>query len=842
MVGKSDGTVRVCLDPQYLNSCIKREHLQLPTVEEIAAKLKGAKCFTTLDANKAFWQVELTKDSSELTTFNTPFGRYHFNRLPYGLSSSPEVFHRVFSQIFDGIENVAIYIDDLLIFANNKKELELTTEKVKRAQEYGVKFNKKKCQFGVTRVKYLGHDLTGEGVEVDQTKVKAIKEMRVPENKKELLTFLGTVNYVAKFIPNFAQITSSLRQLTKKDVQFTWSESQQKAFDNLKQKLCKPPVLAYFDVTKPITLSVDASSEGLGCVIFQNNRPIAYGSRALTETEKMYSQIEKECLAIAFGCKKFSQYLFGQKFVVETDHKPLISIFKKPLNKSPIRLQRIRIKLQSFDFVLKHIAGKEIIIADHLSRMYLKETTLEDEKIIEAFVAMIETSVNITDIRLEDIRKKTKVDAQLQEAIRYIRKGWPESKSEVSEGAKPFFSFKDELSENKGLVLKNTCVIIPQCSRSEMVKKVHYTHQGMEKCKALARKSIFWPGMSKQIEDVINNCDICKSYQRANTKEPLIQRELPNEPWEILATDIFFLHGKQYLIVVDMFSKYVEVEELSDLMAESTIGAMKRILSRHGVPKILYSDAGTQFTNYKFEKFANYWSFQHIKVTPKHHQSNGLAERYIQTIKKVFMKIFKEGKDKELALLHYRNTPIDSDGVTPAELLYGRQVRGILPTFEDKRKIERDSFKEVLKKRQERQKQYYDRTARNLKELKVGDVVKVHNENRQLPHKSGIVVALHENPRSYKIKTEQGQIISRNRKALSVGNKFEAQANVYLGESETESQVAGEEGSKVEEEGEREIVNESRDNDKAKQITTRSGRIVNKPSHLQDYVCNIEGS
>ena len=340
LVAKEDGSIRVCLDPQCLNECIKREPIQLPTLEEISAKVKNAKYFTKLDANKAFWQIELTEECREYTTFNTPFGRYRFNRLPYGICSSSEIFYKVFSRIFEDIENVGIYADDMIIWGETKEKLISTIIKVlERARQYGIKFNEKKSVFGVRKIKYLGHLISEKGIEIDQDRIESIEKMETPKIKKELMTFLGVVNYVSKFIPNCADLTHSLRQLIKNDVPYVWGDAQQEAFIKLKQELCKAPVLTFFDVNKPITLSVDASSYGLGCVLMQDQRPIAYGSQALTGTEQIYSQIEKECLAIVYGCKKFRQYLFAQRFTVENDHNPLINIFKKPLNKSPPRLQ-----------------------------------------------------------------------------------------------------------------------------------------------------------------------------------------------------------------------------------------------------------------------------------------------------------------------------------------------------------------------------------------------------------------------------------------------------------------------------------------------------------------------
>lgn len=249
-----------------------------------------------------------------------------------------------------------------------------------------------------------------------------------------------------------------------------------------------------------------------------------------------------------------------------------------------------------------------------------------------------------------------------------------------------------------------------------MLKNIHYAHFGKEKCKTLARKLLYWPNMPKHIEDVIDNCDTCRSFQRSNTKEPMLRKKLPRKPWEILATDIFFLLGKQYVIIVDTYSKYIEIDKLNDVKVETTIKSLKKIFAGHGIPRILYSDSGTQYSNSKFKQFANEWSFKHIMTTSIHHQSNGLAERHIQTVKRILKKIVQEGKDVDLGLLQLRNIPIDASGVIPAELLYGRRVRNIIPDG-NRAGVKRKVFVKELEKRQVIQKTYYDRGSKELKQL-----------------------------------------------------------------------------------------------------------------------------
>lgn len=288
-----------------------------------------------------------------------------------------------------------------------------------------------KCVIGTDKVKYLGHEITKERLCIDKTKVSAIRELDYPKDRTELARFLGMTNYVSKFILNYSDVTASLRQLNKKDVPFIWGKAQEESYKKLINLISSPPVLAFYNVAKPIVLSVDASSVGLGGVLLQDNKPIAYCSKALTETEKGYSQIEKECLAILFGCTHFHQYLCGQSFTVETDHKPLVPIFEKTLSKCPIRLQRIRLGLQPFNFRLVYKPGKELVIADHLSRSHVKSTEHEYELEIETHVSMLTKTLNVTDHKLTEIKEKSLIDKEIQNVLKYVKVGWPEKRTEV---------------------------------------------------------------------------------------------------------------------------------------------------------------------------------------------------------------------------------------------------------------------------------------------------------------------------------------------------------------------------------------------------------------------------
>lgn len=384
-----------------------------------------------LDASSGFWQLKLDDVSSRLCTFNTPFGRYRFLRLPFGINSAPEVFHRTVKQLFEGIEGVETYIDDILIWGETKElhdsRLRLVLE---RARAKNFKLNKAKCKVGLSEIKYLGHIFSKDGLKPDQSKVEAIIQMPTPECKKDVERFLGMVTYLAKFVPNMSQNTEPLRRLTRDEVAWHWEKEHQNTFNNLKTILTEAPLLRYYDVKLPVTLSVDASKSGLGAVLLQENKPVAYASRALTETEQRYAQIEKEMLAIVFGAERFHQYIYGKEVDVQSDHKPLEAIVKKPLSSAPARIQRLLMRLQKYQVNVQYKPGKEMHIADALSRAYLPVTNSPD-KDIEAQVHMVMSNLPVSNEKLRVFRAETAKDVILNKLIQTVLQGWPETKSEV---------------------------------------------------------------------------------------------------------------------------------------------------------------------------------------------------------------------------------------------------------------------------------------------------------------------------------------------------------------------------------------------------------------------------
>lgn len=260
--------------------------------------------------------------------------------------------------------------------------------------------------------------------------------------------------------------------------------------------------MKYFDADKTVTISVDASKSAVGAVLFQDKQPCAYASRALTDTQKRYAQIEKELLAICFGCNKFYQFVYGRSFIVETDHKPLISIFKKPLNACPARLQRMLLSLQKYDITLVYKPGKKLIVADTLSRLHVNET-LNDDMELEAHVCNFEKNVNISDNRLKELIKDSNNDNELALLRNYIHNGWPSHISKVPDCIKHYFKLRSELTESSNtLIYYKQRIVIPVGWRIKILGNIHTGHLGITKCIYKANNSVYWPNINEQIKKI----------------------------------------------------------------------------------------------------------------------------------------------------------------------------------------------------------------------------------------------------------------------------------------------------------------------------------------------------
>ena len=375
--------------------------------------------------------MRLSESASQYTTFHTPWGRKRFLRMPFGICSASEILAKRVHDNFSDIDGTHCIHDDMIVAGDDEEDHDrIVSELMKRAAERNAKFNPEKSakQFKIPKVKYVGNYVSGEGLTPDSEKIDAIINMPTPTDKASLLRFLGMVKYLSKFMPNESSITAPLRALLKEDSVWQWHHEQDAALENIKRVLTSEPVLKFYEVDKPVTIQCDASQTGLGACLLQDGKPVAYASRALTSAEENYAQLEKELLAICFACGKFEQYIFGKDTVVHTDHKPLEIILKKPIAKASPRVQRMMLRLQRYHLSVSYIPGKEMHLADALSRAYITgEPDRDLSQDIEVMVHAVVRDIPATDNKLEEIRMRTEEDRTLQRLKQVVQQGWPET-------------------------------------------------------------------------------------------------------------------------------------------------------------------------------------------------------------------------------------------------------------------------------------------------------------------------------------------------------------------------------------------------------------------------------
>ena len=768
---KKSGAIRICVDLKPLNQCVLREVHPLTKVDDTLAQLTGAKLFSKLDANSGFWQIPLAPSSRLLTTFITPFGRFCFNKLPFGISSAPEHFQKRMSQILSGLEGVVCQMDDVLVFGSDKRQHDTRLLAVlERIEAAGATLNKKKCEFGTTSVKFLGHLIHQTRIRADPEKTRAIREMPTQTSVTGLRRFLGMVNQLGKFTPHLAEFTQPLRGLLSKGNTWMWGPDQDTAFIRIKEELSKPTVLALYDSQAPTTLSADASSYGLGAVLLQKAnkqwRPVAYASRSMTETEQRYAQIEKEALAITWACEKFSDYILGRPIEIETDHKPLVPLLtNKQLDKLPPRVLRFRLRMDRFTYGIHHVPGKNLHTADTLSRAPLSSTEHDHdpEHLAELLMVSHIQHLPASKERLETYRQAQNSYPTCSRVKEYCQKGWPD-KHKLATDVKPYWPVRGELTIGEDLLLCGGRVVVPRQMQDETIRKLHQGHQGIQRCRLRAQSAVWWPGLSKQISDFVGKCPEC-CRDALPQREPLMTSTLPDYPWQKAATDLFELKGTTYLVVVDYFSRFPEVIQMNSTTSRGVISALKTLFARYGIPEVLVSDNGPQYSSTEFAEFATAYGFVHSTSSPHYPQSNGLAERTVRTAKK----LIKEAPDPCLALLAYRTTPLPWCGLSPAELCQGRRLRTdvpqprhslspLWPCLDDFRKDDAE-FKRQQKKN------FDDRhRTRPLPELPAGTEVWT-TTNRQ--HTEGIATPHLTAPRSYTVTTDSGTV-RRNRSQLNI--------------------------------------------------------------------------
>ena len=498
-------------------------------------------------------------------------------------------------------------------------------------------------------------------------------------------------NYMSRFIPNYSTIAEPLCALTKKEVKWKWSRHEQSAFDTLKNKIIAEKTLAYFSQDAATELIVDGSPVGLGAILVQNNRPIAYGSRALTTVERRYSQTEREALAIVWGVEHFHIYLFGSSFTIITDHKPMEMILNNPYSKQPARIERWNLRLSQYQFHTQYRPGKDNP-ADYLSRNPYANK-LSDE-IAEGYIKFITNNALPRALTLSEVQSATSVDATLRAVREGIETGrWPEGEAVNLADLRVFQKLAHDLTTltdpedpERFVILNDKKLVIPRSLQRQVVKLAHEGHQGIVKTKQCLRQKVWFNGANQMVEEECRNCIPCQAATPAGSSYNEIQETtLPISKWDQLCIDFTgpFPNGLYLLVVIDEYSRYPIVKPVRSTSARSTIERLDEMFAMFGIPSVIKSDNGPPFQSQEFCKFCQHLGIKHRKITPYWPQANGEAKRFMQTLNKAVRTAVVENKDWRTELnkflRNYRATPHTSTKIAPSEALMGKVIKTKLP-------------------------------------------------------------------------------------------------------------------------------------------------------------------
>ncbi|XP_052771110.1 uncharacterized protein K02A2.6-like [Mya arenaria] len=680
-----DDSIRICGDFKVtVNPVLDIDHYPLPRIEEIFASLGKGKKFTKIDLKNAYLQIEVDDDSKEMLTISTHKGLFRYNRLVFGIASAPAIFQRNIEQIMADIPGVQIILDDMII-TGETSELHLQTlgRVLQRLEEYNLRVNEGKCEFFKDKVQFCGHEIDSHGLHKTGEKMRAIVDAPEITNVKQLRAFLGIVQYYARFLPNLATILHPLHQLLKKDVKWKWTPKCEDAVKTVKTMITSNLVLMNFDPTIPVILACDASAYGLGAVLSHKlpdgtERPIAFASRTLNSAEQNYSQIDKEATALVWGVKKFHTYLYGNKFTLVTDHKPLLAIFspRKGLSSTTgARLQRYALFLSGYIYDIQYKSTTSHGNCDSLSRLPLKETEINKLDATEEFLNSLIDKLPVTCSQIASATRKDPVLSKVYEIVSTGSIGVDTSDLEL----KPYLNRRTELSLHQGCVMWGNRVIIPSSLRNQVMEELHSGHVGIVKMKSLARSYAWWPNLDSELEELTKHCSGCMANRPSPKESPIHPWEFPKKPWSRVHIDFAgpFM-GYMYLVLVDAYSKWPIVKIMKKTTAGHTIDVLRAIFADYGVCDELVSDNGPQFVSEEFRHFLRMNGVKQTFSAPYHPRTNGLAEKFVQTLKQA-LKAAKHDQGTiaikvSKFLLQYRNAEHATTKESPAKLFLGRSL------------------------------------------------------------------------------------------------------------------------------------------------------------------------
>ena len=674
LVRKPNGKLRVCLDPRTINKALRFNIHNAKTFSELTSRIGKVMYVNKIDANSGFWTLPMDPDSQLLTTFNTPWGRFCFLKMPFGLNQSQYFIQFWMDYLFWGDlnEGTQVIADDMKIHgldeATHDKHL---IQVLNQCRKVSLKLNAEKCIFKAESILFFGHVISRDGIKPDPKKMDAIRTIMTPMSKLELQSFLGLCNYLVIYVPSLSAVLQPLRELTKKDTDFQWNSQYDILYQQAKDHILENwQTLCYYDQDLPVSIETYASQSGLGAVLLQEGRPVAFMSKALTDTQSRYSNIEHEILGEVTGVKHFHQYLFGKQFILYTDHKPIENLVLKPLVDTTPRVQRLMLRLSQDNMNVQYKAGKHLLLSDCLSRLSNPATQEEDES-LNLHVNMSHP-LNLKMVTLPFITLSNVCEALMEDPISVllgdlILNGWLDSCKDLDQELKPYWIHRFNLSIVDGIILLGEdCIVVPYsitCTIFESstlhsprnhknLQEQGTTHIGQE-------LPMMYCNFVVNVKFVLKTT-LIHHFQTLNMLMPmdqhlsmvLILAKLRDIPISLLLITI-------HLQCLNIY--------LPSLATTSVITAFKTIFSDTGVPMTLVTDNALCFTSEEFEEFAKSWNFTHITSSPRYPKGNAHAEKAVGMVKQ----IYNHCEDPLYGMLILKTVPLLDVKESPDKIFFG---------------------------------------------------------------------------------------------------------------------------------------------------------------------------